>query len=320
MTSLSSIDRSFRASSVAGMTKLLGSRALVTAGAQGIGRAITQHLLRAGCDVFVHYLSSTEAAKALVEEATALRRRCGASTGDLNKSEEAVRVVTEAAGFLGGLDILINNAGSLIARRAFLEADDEFWAQTMSLNLGSLRKVTRAAVPHLKAAAQQRGGASIVNLSSLAGRKGGHNGSLAYATAKGAVLTFTRALATELSPMGIRVNALAPGFILGTRFPRRIPHPPSAQANGRGHFQLPAPGTPKKTLPAPARFSSQTQFQRGLFTRAQPLEILHGGLIIVALKGKKSPLGFPHKTIKFLGQNQETTPLKPSMGGGNSKK
>ena len=200
------------------MSKLLGKRALVTAGAQGIGLAISQQLFGAGCDVFVHYRSSAEAAQVLAREAAALGRRCASGTADLNDTEECERLVGEAVTFLGGLDILINNAGSLIGRRAFAEADDDFWSQTMSLNLGSLRKMTRAALPHLIVAGETRGGASIVNLSSLAGRKGGHGGSLAYATAKGAVLTFTRALATELGPKQIRVNALAPGLILGTTF------------------------------------------------------------------------------------------------------
>jgi 3-oxoacyl-[acyl-carrier protein] reductase len=202
----------------ASMSKLLGKRALVTAGAQGIGLAISHQLLRAGCDLFVHYRSSVDAANALVSEAAKLGRRCAIGTGDLSETEDCERLVAEAAQFLGGLDILINNAGSLIARRKFLEADDDFWSQTMSLNIGSVRKVTRPAVPHLIAAVQTNGGASIVNLASLAGRKGGHAGSLAYSTAKGAVLTFTRALATELGPQGIRVNALAPGLIVGTSF------------------------------------------------------------------------------------------------------
>ena len=200
------------------MSKLHGKRALVTAGAQGIGLAISRHLLRAGCDVFVHYHASSDAAHALVQEAAALGRQCANTRGDLTRTEDANRVVAEAVEFLGGLDILVNNAGSLIARRAFTEADDDFWAKTIQLNVGSVRKVSRAAVPHLVAAAKAAGGASIVNLSSLAGRKGGHAGSLAYATAKGAVLTFTRALAAELGPQGIRVNALAPGLILGTSF------------------------------------------------------------------------------------------------------
>ncbi len=212
------------------MTRLLGKRALITAGAQGIGLAISRHLLQAGCDVFVHYRSSADAARALAVEASALGRRADCTAADLTATEECERLVHEAIAFLGGLDLLINNAGSLIARRSFLEADDAFWAETMSLNLGSLRRVTRAAVPHLAAAARAGGGASIVNLSSLAGRKGGHAGSLAYATAKGAVLTFTRALAAELGPQGIRVNALTPGLILGTSFHTTHTTPESARA------------------------------------------------------------------------------------------
>ncbi|MDO8538968.1 MAG: SDR family oxidoreductase [Opitutaceae bacterium] len=200
------------------MSKLVGKRALVTAGAQGIGLAISRQLLHAGCDVFVHYRSSADAARALASEAEKLGRRYASATADLTESSACGQLVREAVKFLGGLDVLINNAGSLIARRTFADASDDFWAETMSLNLGSARRVTRYALPELVAAAKSGGGASIVNLSSLAGRKGGHAGSLAYATAKGAMLTFTRALATELGPLGIRVNALAPGFILGTAF------------------------------------------------------------------------------------------------------
>lgn len=216
------------------MSKLLGKRALVTAGAQGIGLAISRHLLQAGCDLFVHYRSSAEAARSLAAEAAALGRRCGCTAADLTKTKECDRLVAEAVAYLGGLDVLINNAGSLIARRKFSDADDEFWAETMALNLDSLRRVTRTATPHLAASAPANGGAAIVNLSSLAGRKGGHPGSLAYATAKGAVLTFTRALSTELGPLGIRVNALAPGLILGTSFHNTHTAPESARATVAG--------------------------------------------------------------------------------------
>ncbi|WP_221029090.1 SDR family NAD(P)-dependent oxidoreductase [Actomonas aquatica] len=200
------------------LPKLAGKRALITAGAQGIGLAIAEALLEAGCDVFVHYHSSATGSAALATRASHLDRRFAAAAADLTAPGSGDELVASAAAELGGIDLLINNAGSLIARHDLAEIDDGFWERVMSLNMQSMMRVTRAALPHLTAAARQHGGASIVNLASLAGRKGGHGGSLAYATAKGAVLTFTRALAAELGPVGIRVNALAPGLILGTAF------------------------------------------------------------------------------------------------------
>lgn len=219
---------------IVGMHKLNGKRALVTAGAQGIGLAISRRLIEAGCHVFVHYRTSAAAARELESDAKALGRRYAHAAADLTEPSECERLVSDAAKFLGGLDVLINNAGSLIARKTLGEADDAFWAEVMALNLGSARRVTRAALPHLTGAAKSGGGASIVNLSSLAGRKGGHPGSLVYSTAKGAILTFTRALANELGPQGVRVNAIAPGMILGTSFHNTHTTAESARATVAG--------------------------------------------------------------------------------------
>lgn len=191
---------------------LKGKRALVTAGAQGIGLAISKALLAEGCDVAVHYFSSADAAHALKAEHE--EGRVGIFHADLTDPAGAERLVGEAVGFLGGLDILVNNAGSLIGRRMLADVDMDFWRTVIDVNVTSMMNVTRCAAPALRAAR----GASVVNLASLAGRKGGHPGSLAYSTAKGAVLTFTRALAAELGPDGIRVNAVAPGLILETSF------------------------------------------------------------------------------------------------------
>lgn len=194
--------------------KLTGKNVLITAGAQGIGEAITRHFIDSGANVAIHYFSSRDTANQLTEYATSKGQKAAAIGGDLTKESDATALVEKTVEALGGLDILINNAGSLVARNLLSEMETEFWHKVMDINLTSMMFVTRAAGPYLG----KNDNSSIINLASLAGRKGGHPGSLAYATSKGAILTFTRALATEYGPQGTRVNAVAPGLILGTYF------------------------------------------------------------------------------------------------------
>ncbi|MDR1935001.1 MAG: SDR family oxidoreductase [Candidatus Accumulibacter sp.] len=212
------------------MGSLVGKRALVTAGGQGIGKAIAGGLLKAGCDVAVHYYSDEQGAREVVALAESLGRRARGFQADLTVEESAARTVGEAVDFLGGLDVLVNNAGGLVARRVLGQVDVSFWQKVIDVNMTSMLLVTRAAVPHLA----RNAGAAIINVSSLAGRKGGHPGSLVYSTAKGAVLTFTRGLANELGPRGIRVNAVAPGLILGTNFHNTHTSKESAEETIRG--------------------------------------------------------------------------------------
>lgn len=196
------------------MGSLTGKRALVTGGGQGIGQAIVADLLKAGCDVAIHYYSDREGAEEMVRLASSLGRRTRSFQADLSDEAGAREMVRQAAEFLGGIDVLVNNAGGLVARRQIEQVDLDFWRKVIDINMTSMLLVSREAAPHLIRA----DGASVVNISSLAGRKGGHGGSLVYSTTKGAVLTFTRALSAELGSKGVRVNAVAPGLILGTSF------------------------------------------------------------------------------------------------------
>ncbi len=194
--------------------KLAGQNVLITAGAQGIGEAITKHFIDSGANVAIHYFSSADTANQLVEYAISKGQKAIAISGDLTSEADAKAMVETTVEALGDISILINNAGSLVARRLLSDMDAEFWHKVMDINLTSMMFVTRAAAPYLA----QHENSSIVNLASLAGRKGGHPGSLAYSTSKGAILTLTRALSAELGPQGTRVNAVSPGLILGTSF------------------------------------------------------------------------------------------------------
>lgn len=194
--------------------KLNGKRVLITAGAQGIGQAITEQFIAAGAHVAIHYLSSENQALVLVDTAHSKGLKACAIQGDLSQAISAKEVVAQTVEHLGGLDILINNAGSIVGRKTLNEVDELFWQKVWDVNMTSAHLVTQAAVKVI----EKNDNGSIVNLASLAGRKGGHGGSLVYSAAKGAILTWTRALANELGPQGIRVNAVAPGLILGTAF------------------------------------------------------------------------------------------------------
>lgn len=195
-------------------SKLSGKNVLITAGAQGIGESITKHFIDCGANVAIHYFSSADTANELTALAQGKGLKAVAIGGDLTKEADANNLVEKTVEALGGLDILINNAGSLVARKRLGDIETEYWHKVMDINLTSMMFVTRAAATHLG----KNENSSIVNLASLAGRKGGHAGSLAYSTSKGAILTLTRALSSELGSQGTKVNAVAPGLILGTAF------------------------------------------------------------------------------------------------------
>ncbi len=190
------------------MTDLSGKIAIVTGGTRDIGRACSIQLAEAGAKVVVNYHSN----KAAGEETMAAIKAAGGEAilvkGDMTKKADVDALVAESVKAFGKeIHILVNNVGGLVARKKLAEMDEEFLNTVVSLNMNSTFLATQAVVPHMTA------GSSIVNLASLAGRDGGGGGSAAYALAKGAVITFSRAMAKELGPQGIRCNALCPGMI-----------------------------------------------------------------------------------------------------------
>ena len=192
------------------MTELTGKVAIVTGASRDIGRAVAIELGRRGARVVVNYRNEA-AAQAVVAAITHAAGQAIAAQADVTKPADVARMVAAAqAAFGDQVHILVNVAGGMVERRPLEAMDELFFNQVMQLNVTSTFLVTQAVVPLMPA------GSSIVNFASQAGRDGGGSGACAYATSKGAVMTFTRAMAKELGPRGIRVNALCPGMIATT--------------------------------------------------------------------------------------------------------
>lgn len=189
---------------------LAGKCVLITGASTGIGAAAARAFAAAGCKVAIHYNASRNRA----EEVAADVRLAGGDAhlvgGDFTDSARVRAVVDEAAAAMGGLDILINNAGGLVKRVPVADIDDAFFDEVIDLNVRSLVIATAAAVPHMR----RMGHGNIINVTSIAARNGGGAGASMYASAKGFVSTFTRAAAKELTKDHIRVNAVSPGVIL----------------------------------------------------------------------------------------------------------
>jgi 3-oxoacyl-[acyl-carrier protein] reductase len=185
---------------------LSGRTALITGGSRGIGRATADLLARAGARVAINYVRDEAAANGAVREIRAAGGEAMALAGDVSEEAVARQLVRDVVAAWGRLDIVINNAG-IWEEDVAGRGDVAVWDRTYAINLRGAYLVTDAAVPHLA-----KHGGAIVFVSSTAGQRGEARHS-AYAASKGALISYTKSLAAELGPRGIRVNAVAPGWV-----------------------------------------------------------------------------------------------------------
>jgi 3-oxoacyl-[acyl-carrier protein] reductase len=180
---------------------LTGKVALITGGSSGIGAATAAVMADLGARVAITY-HNNEAGALAVRDALAIR-------ADVRKKDEIQAAVDRTVGELGPIDVLVNNAGSLVERQRLAQITEERWDDIMDLNLKSAVLCSQMVAPSM---VERRSGA-IINIVSIAGRNGGGPGAMAYAAAKGGLITFTKGLAKELAAGGVRVNAVSPGVI-----------------------------------------------------------------------------------------------------------
>lgn len=208
------------------MYDLSGQVALVTGagGERGIGRAIARRLAQEGADVVVNDFVTRPYADAewgglpaVVAEVEALGRRAASVVADVGDAQQVERMVAEALAAMGRIDILVNNAGTLVGgdRVPVADLEVDLWDAVQRVNIRGTFLCSRAAARHML---ERGGGGRIINVSSVAGKRGSARYS-AYNASKFAVIGFTQALAAELGPAGVTVNAVCPGLVATERLP-----------------------------------------------------------------------------------------------------
>jgi NAD(P)-dependent dehydrogenase (short-subunit alcohol dehydrogenase family) len=183
--------------------------ALVTGASSGIGAATARLLAEQGARVAVGFFQNKKGAMEVLEAIAAAGGTAVGAKGDFRKMAEIRSVVDTVVTEFGPIDILINNAGSLVKRLPIREVTEEMWDDVIALNLKSAVFASQAVAPSM---IERRTGA-IINVVSIAGHNGGGPGAGTYATAKAGLTSFTKSLAKEMAPHGVRVNAVSPGVI-----------------------------------------------------------------------------------------------------------
>jgi len=188
---------------------LTGKVALITGASSGIGAATASVFAELGAKVAIGYHSNGDGAAHVQRQIRDAGGKAISIRADLRKSSEIQSMVKEATAQLGPIDILVNNAGSLLRRMTVAELDEATWNEIFNLNLTSAALCSKAVASSM--IERKRG--AIINIVSIAGRTGGGPGAGPYSAAKGGLITYTKSLAKELAPHGVRVNAISPGVI-----------------------------------------------------------------------------------------------------------
>src|SRR6266480_621436 len=249
--------------------ELNGKVALVTGASSGIGRATAEALAANGARVAINFHRNEAGAEAALSQITGGGGRAIVVQADVTRASDVQSLVEQTINEFGPIDILVNNAGSLVERLKILELTEERWDEVIDLNLKSAFLCSQAVAGSM----MERKTGAIVNVSSIAGRTGGALGSIHYSTAKGGVITFTKGLAKELAPFGVRVNAVSPG-VIDTHYHEEFSSPEMMKTY-TGMIPLGRVGTPAEVAKVICFLASEA----GSYLAGETIEI-NGGMFM----------------------------------------
>jgi NAD(P)-dependent dehydrogenase (short-subunit alcohol dehydrogenase family) len=224
-----------------GTGKLTGKAALITGGDSGIGRAVALAFAREGADVLISYLNEESDAEETCRVVREAGRKAIAVPGDISQEQHCKALVARAVKEFGKLDILVNNAAYQMTRESIQEISAEEWDHTFRTNIYAMFYLCKEALPHMPE------GGAIINTASIQAYQPSSS-LLHYATTKGAIVTFTKALAEQAIQQGVRVNAVAPGPIWTPLIPSTMP--PEQASNFGKQTPMQRPGQPAELAPA----------------------------------------------------------------------